>query len=88
VKEKPVVVVKFRRTAPQPKRCAELAGILGDDLRAAEPLFPGESEPELASLFQITLRPSASVGDVVGRLQGDARIEYAHEPADRSTKST
>ena len=77
-------MVKFRRKAQQKKRCAELAGLLGGDLQAAEPLFPGESEPELASLFQLTLRPRARVRDVVGRLRSDTRVEYAHEPAERS----
>ena len=84
--QRPVVVVKFRRKASQPKRCAELAGLLGDDLAAAEPLFPGDAEPELASLFQVTLRPKASVPELIGRLQRDARVEYAHEPAERATK--
>ena len=82
----PVVVVKFRRKAAQTKRCAELEGLLGADLKAAEPLFPGESEPDLASLFQVTLRPSAKVRDVVGLLQSDKRVEYAHEPAERTAK--
>lgn len=82
----PVVVVKFRRKAAQTKRCAELEGLVGADLQAAEPLFPGEKEPELASLFQLTLRPRAKVSDVVGRLQRDKRVEYAHQPAERSAK--
>ncbi len=85
--ELPVVVVKFRRKAAQGKRCQELKGLLGSDLKAAEPLFPGDSEPELASLFQVTLRPSAQVRKVVGRLQGDERVEYAHQPAERSAKA-
>jgi hypothetical protein len=87
VAAKPVVVVKFRRKAAQTKRCAELAGLVGPDLAAAEPLFPGETEPELASLFQVTLRQRAKVRDVVGRLQRDKRVEYAHEPAERSPKA-
>ena len=85
--ELPVVVVKFRRKALQTKRCAELAGLLGEDLKAAEPLFPGDAEPALASLFQVTLRPTASIRKLLGRLQSDKRVEYAHEPAQRSAKA-
>jgi hypothetical protein len=78
--------VKFRRKAAQSKRCAELEGLLGADLEAAEPLFQGEKEPDLASLFQVTLRPRAKIREVVERLQCDERVEYAHEPAERAPK--
>jgi hypothetical protein len=83
VSEGPVVIVKFRRAAEASGRCARLARLLGEDLLGAEPLFPDERDPELASLFQLTLRGQTSVARVIGSLAADREVEYAHEPAQR-----
>ena len=83
----PLIIVKFRNMAPQSERCEKLLTLVGNDLEVAEPLFPGEEEPELGSLFQVKLRDRSNVPDVLGQLSVEQDVEYAHEPAERRPKS-
>ena len=85
--ERPVVIVKFRHMAEQKKRCTQLCEWVGPEFAGAEPLFPDETEPELGSLFQVTLSSAAKVPVILESLSVEKDVEYAHEPATRSLSS-
>lgn len=48
-----------------------------------EPLFPGEKDPELATIFCVALDEHASVSDAIATLTRDRRVQYAHLPQSR-----
>ncbi len=77
------LVVKFRLPADPSVLAAKIRSIIGQDLREARPLFPGENEPELALLFEVDLRQKASLKRALHSLNKDKQIEYAHVPAAR-----
>jgi hypothetical protein len=54
-----------------------------ENLAAAHQLFPGDPEPETASILELTLRDSAEIGKVLTKIRRAAGVEYAHEPSDR-----
>lgn len=45
-----------------------------------EPLFPGEKDPELATIFCVSLAENASVADAIATLTRDRHVQYAHLP--------
>jgi hypothetical protein len=78
------LIVKLRNEVSPERGLACLRSLVGTrDLEAARQLFPGDTEPETASLVEVRLRSSAAVGHVLETLQAAAEVEYAHEPAAR-----
>lgn len=82
------VMVKFRNASQASQVAQRVVKKIGRDaVRCARPLFPGESEPDLATLYEMDLAPEASADAVLLELQGDDDIEYAHFPEERVPKS-
>ena len=79
----PVLIVKFQRFADQTERCTKLLELAGDESASVEPLFPGEEEPELGSLFQLTVDARTDLKGLLAALDREDEVEYAHEPATR-----
>ena len=52
----------------------------------ARPLFPDEQEEDLASLYELILKNSASVEDALASLNGSSDVEYGHTPEERSAR--
>jgi hypothetical protein len=77
------LIVKFRARTARARRAETVRALVGDDLEAVRPLFPDDPEEELASLFEVVLKDSASLDRVQGALAGAEQIEYAHSPAER-----
>jgi hypothetical protein len=77
------VIVKFKSSGTAAARAKKIRDLLGPDLEEARPLFPGETERDLAALFEARLTPSASASRAIARLKADSQIEYAHVPAER-----
>jgi hypothetical protein len=74
--------LKFRDGAPEHERASVL-----DQIRAAkarpEPLFPGESDPELASMYLVQDVPEGAA-EALTRAVGDhAAVEYVERAASR-----
>jgi hypothetical protein len=60
---------------------------LGDRaVHRIEPVFPGETEADLATLFNVTLDRSMPPERALEALRGNRRIEYAHTPQQRKAK--
>ncbi|UCG58621.1 MAG: hypothetical protein JSU70_03735 [Phycisphaerales bacterium] len=78
-----VVMVKFARASSCPEQRSRISTLVGDDLLTAEQLFPGETDPQLATLWEVQLKGDASIQQVMENLHGDKDIEYAHEPEER-----
>ena len=67
-----VLVVKLTNRTPAAKGPELIRSILGEGaIRHVEPLFPGDEEPDLASLFTVTLARSDSVGAATAALEKD-----------------
>jgi hypothetical protein len=49
-----------------------------------QPLFPGDPEADLATLFHVTLRPRASARGAIAALEKHPRVQYAHAPEERT----
>jgi len=77
------LVVKFRLPGDRAAQAAKIQDLVGKDLREARPLFPAETEAELACLFEVDLREKASLKRALASLSKDRQIEYAHAPAGR-----
>lgn len=78
-----IVAFRAREGADVDARSRRLRELAGGDVVAARQLFPGETEARLAAIFEVLLRPEASIDRVVGALQDDEEVEYAHTPAAR-----
>lgn len=83
MEESKTVIVKFRASGDPSAQSRKIRELVGKNVVTALQLFPGESEEELASLFEVVLEKSASVDKAVSSLQEDPQIEYAHPPAPR-----
>lgn len=81
--DSPVVMVKFRRADDPARQQAVLREHLGRRLVRVRQLFPGDAEEALATIFEVVVRDGGSLGPLLASLQGDERVEYAHEPAER-----
>jgi hypothetical protein len=78
------VIVKLKNLIPPERGLAQMRTLVGkENLATAQQLFPGDSEPETASILELTLRDSAEVGKVLTKIRKAAEVEYAHEPSDR-----
>jgi hypothetical protein len=72
------IQLKFREDAAADRR-AEIQ----DEIAAApgrptvRPLFPGDEDPELASIFRVEGIPEDQEAALIDRLNGDADVEFA-----------
>ncbi|HEY0874597.1 MAG TPA: hypothetical protein VGD94_14085 [Vicinamibacterales bacterium] len=78
------VIVKFRRIEDSGNGERRIAQIVGADAVDARPLFPGDTLPDLATLYQVRLPDTASVDRVLAALRREPDVEYAHVPAGRT----
>jgi hypothetical protein len=77
------IIVKLRRRAKTQTCLRKLDSLVGTEICEARPVFPDDADPELSTLFELELRSTASLDDVLARLQSDGDIEYAHRAAER-----
>jgi hypothetical protein len=52
-------------------------------VKQATPVFPGESDPELATIFNVSLAENASIEEAISALKRDRHVQYAHAPKER-----
>lgn len=72
------IQLKFREHASADRRAAiqsEIAAVPGRP--TVRPLFPGDEDPELASIFRVEGVPVDQEAALVDRLNGDADVEFA-----------
>lgn len=78
------VIVKFLAAGDPAALSAKICELVGNHrVKQAHQLFPGESDEELASMFEVALEDTVSVAEAVGALRRDDQIEYAHTPQSR-----
>jgi len=77
-------IVKFRSaSSPVQAKTARIESLLGGVFRRAAQLFPGETEEELATVYEVELDVTGPVSEVLDSLSAADDIEYAHEPEPR-----
>lgn len=82
------LIVKLRNRIPSGEGPMLIRSILDSaTVDTIQPLFPGDPEAELATLFEVTLRPRASVDGAIAALKKHPRIQYAHSPQERTLQS-
>jgi hypothetical protein len=74
--------LKFRDGTPERERTAVLEQIKAAKARA-EPLFPGESDPELASLYTVEDVPDAGAEALTRSLGAHGAVEFIEPSAER-----
>jgi hypothetical protein len=80
------IIVKLRR-APRDaaRQVSWIRALVGDDnIDDAHPLFPDASPGDLAKLYEVRLKNSAPVEDILASFNEAAEVEYAHVPQERS----
>lgn len=78
------LIVKFRSAgSPVQAKAARIESLLGGRPCRARQLFPGESEEELATLYEVELDATGPVSELLESLSLADDIEYAHEPGPR-----
>jgi hypothetical protein len=78
------IIVKLRDGKDSEARSRRIRKLFGNDfIRDAHPLFPGEEEEGLASLYEVVLKSNASVEQALAYLNKVREVEYAHIPQDR-----
>jgi hypothetical protein len=78
----PSLQLKFRDAAPAEERATVLAQIEAAKVKA-EPLFPGEKDPELASMYTVENVPE-SKADALTRAVGEHdAVEFIERTATR-----
>ena len=77
------LIVKFRSRNDPTVQSARIRRLVGADVIEASQLFPGESEDELASLFEVVLKSGSAVVRALSSLSEEEQFEYAHPPAER-----
>ena len=76
------VQFKFREAAPPAKRKDVVERLKGKG--KVKPLFPGEKDPELASLYRVEeLADEPTQREVVAMLEDDDSVEFAEAEAER-----
>ena len=79
-----IIIVKFITVGEPAAQFARICELVGRHrVRKAHRLFPGEAEPDLATMFEVELESDASVDVAVDSLSRDAQVQYAHEPQER-----
>lgn len=80
------VVIKFKSDAIKsgPMASDLINGVLGADVfDQVEQMFPGESNPELSTLYVATTSKNRDLNSLIAQLAAADEIEYAHVPANR-----
>ena len=79
------IIIKLRTwpsdAAAQASRIRDLVGRTA--FAEAHPLFPDAGEGDLASLYEVNLKSSASLETILASLNQVAEVEYAHSPQER-----
>lgn len=71
------VQFKFNESAPVAERQELVRVVKRHGAASVEPLFPGESDPELASLYTAECPPEADGGELISMLDSSDVIEFA-----------
>lgn len=78
------LIVKLKSAVRPEEGCARVRSLVGaGHLESVGQLFPGDVEPDTASLLEVRLRDSAPVEKVLTSLKRADDVEYAHEPSAR-----
>lgn len=79
------IIVKFRRQPGNAAACLKrIYSLVGPDIvSGAKRLFPEDDEEDLASLYEVTLNRSVSIGAALRSLRRFKEVEYAHLPQER-----
>lgn len=78
------LIVKLKSKVPPERGVSRLRTLVGGtDLESVAQVFPGDTEPDTASLLELKVRDSAPVRDIVATLRRDEDVEYVHEPTAR-----
>lgn len=81
------IMLKFCKSANQAARMRELESWLGEQLVKSNPLFPGDEDEQLSTVFEIYLRDPSEAKAIARELAEKEEVEYAHEPAERAPSS-
>jgi hypothetical protein len=68
---------KFTESVPPGRRLKVIEHVKQLGATHVAPQFPGESDPELASMYKVEGLPDERTGEVVSELDGLDEIEYA-----------
>jgi hypothetical protein len=74
---------KFRESASPERRRQVVAQVAKLGATTVEPLFPGEQDPELASLYKAEGVPDELTDQVVSTLDKHDDVEFAEPTAER-----
>jgi hypothetical protein len=78
------LIVKLKKAVPPDRGVSRLRTLVGAaDLESVAQVFPGDTEPDTASLLELKVRDAAPVGDIVAAIRRDDEVEYVHEPTAR-----
>jgi hypothetical protein len=81
------VIVKLKSEVPPERGIARIRALVGKkDLAAAHQLFPGDREPETASILEVIVHDSVEMGKVLANIREAAEVEYAHVPSERKPR--
>jgi hypothetical protein len=78
----PSLQLKFRDQAPAKERASVLAQIEASKAKA-EPLFPGESDPELASMYTVEDVPESEADALTRKVGAHDAVEFIERAAAR-----
>ena len=81
------IMLKFCKSADQAASQRELEKWIGKQLAKSNPLFLGDDDEELSTIFEIYLHDPSEATAIAKELAEKEEVEYAHEPAKRATKS-
>lgn len=82
----PQLIVKFYPDIPMKEALRQVEALLGQSASRVAPLFPGDSDPELATLLEVALKRGTSATTVAKQLSAMRGVEYAHPPEHRATR--
>ncbi len=83
MEEPQIIMVKFQQASHSAGRMEELARRIGKALVKAEPLFPDDEDAELSTLYALLVRGDEDAARIIGILQEQDDVEYAHVPGER-----
>jgi hypothetical protein len=71
------VQFKFNETVPPAERERLVGVVKSNGAKSVEPLFPGESDPGLASFYTIECPPEAGGDELISLLDSSDSVEFA-----------
>lgn len=77
------VEFKFRESAPASTRQQVVEQVARLGAKQVAPLFPGEQDPELASMYKAEGVPDDAVEQVVSKLDSQDAVEFAERTPER-----